>query len=213
MPGATDLAIICNKYLMKPLRVQPVETGTGGLGSASGSKSLGLLSYLRDIAVHQCIPTRDHNLHDFLNLLTWLAFPRLKLEIVDHSLRAFRDFTGPGRPAAVDRLTIFDEAGLIYVTEQASLPGVLALAQTKRDQEKRHLWDCGRVIGLGHGLLEHLLTKNSTVFAMTLFVNDAEYRQLLQVGRVEGWQELLPPSRLGSLPIQSTSMLLPAWLA
>lgn len=117
--------------------------------------------YEQSIAATGIIPTRENNLHDFLNALVWLRFPRLKSELnLRHCEMLERQ---PGerkqRGRLRDQLTLLDESGMLAISSD---PGLLELLRGKKWVElfwekraavERHM----RFIVVGHGLLEKCL--------------------------------------------------------
>jgi hypothetical protein len=107
---------------------------------ASGRLPAGLdASDIADSYVDRCcrgeVPTRPENLHDFMNALTWAAFPKAKRALCQRQ-RAIAVARGAHtsrlRTKAQDRLAMLDEGGLVQ------LPS-------------------GETLVFGHGLLEDLV--------------------------------------------------------
>jgi hypothetical protein len=72
---------------------------------------------------------RDRNWHDLLNVLVWLTFPRAKAALnARHfqALEAQRAAGAANRGPAQDALTLFDEGGVIVVSRDKELLGLLA---------------------------------------------------------------------------------------
>ena len=70
------------------------------------------------------VATRPHNLHDLLNALAWLAFPRTKAAInALHAEHLRREGVRRGR--ARDALTLFDEGGALVAVSDASLEALV----------------------------------------------------------------------------------------
>jgi hypothetical protein len=88
-----------------------------------------------DLCCRGVVPTRPHNLHDFMNALTWAAFPMAKRALCQRQ-RAIAVARGAHtsrlRTRAQDRLAMLDEGGLVQ------LPS-------------------GETVIFGHGLLEDLV--------------------------------------------------------
>ncbi len=211
LPDSEALSSLCNRFLKSPLRVGKAADLAVQGGRQRNPHWRGLRGYLARIIEKTEIPTRDQNLHDFLNLLTWLEFPRLKWEISDLSYKALQASPQSLRPRLVDALTIFDESAVIYIVDELHLERVLSIVQSRDEQNKRSLLHDGRLLVFGHGLMEHLLHKISRVYAMTLVVTPKEFEQLLSDGQVFDWPSFLPSERLGSLPIDRQTILCPAW--
>lgn len=74
-----------------------------------------LSGYVALIGMQGKIPVRESNAHDFLNCLSFLLFPKSKLEL---NLRHHRECpnglkSGENRTRTQDLLTVFDEGGVI----------------------------------------------------------------------------------------------------
>lgn len=103
------------------------------------------------------IPTREDNLHDFLNALVWLRFPRVKSAL---NLRHCRMLEHAGehkqRGRLRDQLTLLDESGVLVASPRRDLLDLLRnkhwveLFWHGRDDVVRHM----TFIVVGHGLLE-----------------------------------------------------------
>jgi len=82
------------------------------------------LGYERRIWATGEVETRPDNWHDFFNALVWLAFPRAKAALNARHLREMAA-TEAGRGQARDAMTHFDECGLVVVSEEPALLGLL----------------------------------------------------------------------------------------
>jgi hypothetical protein len=72
---------------------------------------------------------RDRNWHDLLNVLVWLVFPRAKAALNARHFQALEAQHAAGaanRGPAQDALTLFDEGGVIVVSRDEELLGLLA---------------------------------------------------------------------------------------
>jgi hypothetical protein len=107
---------------------------------ASGRLPAGLdASDIADSYVDRCcrgeVPTRPENLHDFMNALTWAAFPLAKQTLCRRQ-RAVAEARGVRtsrvRTKAQDRLAMLDEGGVVQLAS-------------------------GETFVFGHGLLEDLV--------------------------------------------------------
>lgn len=118
------------------------------------------IAYEREIFSRGIVPTRPGNVHDFFNALVWLSFPRTKAAInARHVALAAADGLDGNRSPARDALTLFDECGVIVLSDQ---PDLLAhvkefrwkeLFWNRRDAVRQHM----RFMVFGHGLMEQLL--------------------------------------------------------
>lgn len=104
------------------------------------------------------VSTRPKSLHDLLNALVWLAFPRTKARInALHAAEIPRESGRRGRKR--DLLTLLDEGGVIVECADEELLGLLRDFRWKdlfwhnRDRVLKSL----RFSVLGHGVLEKAL--------------------------------------------------------
>jgi len=131
-------------------------------------------SYEGFIARSACVPTRD-NLHDLLNGLVWLRYPKTKrrlnaLHAQEISLRGTSGARGPLR----DALTVFDENAAVL-----RAPAVLVDALRRRDWnalfvQQRAQWQSAQLIVFGHALLEKLMQPRKAVTAHVWVVPEVE---------------------------------------
>ena len=107
------------------------------------------------------VPTRPDNIHDLFNALVWASFPLSKAAINARHI-AMRQYqpNGKNRGPVQDALTLFDESGVIVVSDR---PDLLALINSfawkelfwhQRESVARHM----RFFLFGHGLMEQMLT-------------------------------------------------------
>ncbi len=102
---------------------------------------------------------RERNWHDWFNLMVWFLYPRAKAALNARHCAAWSDDRSGGRGAVRDALTLFDESGLVVLSDD---PGLLALI---RNFEWKTLFcarrgDCLkrlRVLPFGHALCEKAL--------------------------------------------------------
>jgi hypothetical protein len=143
-------------------------------GSASAAE------YETGIAASGVVPTREHNLHDFLNALVWLRFPRLKsaLNLRHCQAVAHQPEEHKQRGRLRDQLTLLDESGLLAVS---SRPELLELLRRKCWEElfwkaRAEVMAHMRFIVVGHGLLEKCLAPFPGMTAKCLLLHTAESR-------------------------------------
>jgi len=147
---------------------------------AAASSPLSAAGYETGIAASGIVPTREDNLHDFLNALVWLRFPRLKSAINLRHCRTLEQKPGERkqRGALRDQLTLLDESGLLAIS---SNPDLLELLRGKcwlelfwaaRADVVQHM----RFIVVGHGLLEKCLAPFPGMTAKCLFLHTQENR-------------------------------------
>ncbi|TFZ00028.1 DUF3025 domain-containing protein [Ramlibacter rhizophilus] len=114
------------------------------------------MPYERFIRESGCCPSRD-NLHDFLNGLVWLAFPRAKARLNElQADQIARHGIGAERGPVRDAVTLFDENGLLLQAPPPLWEALLAREWRRLFVELRPLWTAAQVLIFGHALLEKL---------------------------------------------------------
>jgi hypothetical protein len=114
------------------------------------------------------VPTRE-NLHDFLNALAWLTYPRIKMQL--NALQA-AEISRAGSHHAIrgklrDAATIFDENAALLITDDEGLAEALRahrwrdVFMARRTQFGRHC----EVWLFGHALMEKLVTPYKAITA------------------------------------------------
>lgn len=101
-------------------------------------------------------PTRE-NLHDLLNGLSWLHFPRTKWRFnALHAAEIARRGAEPRRGPLRDALTLFDENGALLLAPRGMWDALRARDWRGLFVTRRALWSQARLLVFGHGLLEQL---------------------------------------------------------
>lgn len=112
----------------------------------------------------QC-PVRE-NLHDLLNGLVWLHFPRTKARLnALHAAEIARLGAGPRRGPLRDALTLFDENGALLLAPQGMWDALRARDWRGLFVTRRGQWRQARLLVFGHGLLEQLQTPRKPITA------------------------------------------------
>ena len=121
------------------------------------------MSYEQAVATFGAVPTRVSGpgaLHDLLNALAWLSFPRVKAVL--HQLQSTaiaRDGIGATRGRLRDGVTLLDENGIfLVIQDQSDATRLRERAWRSLLYEDRARW--GReicAVPLGHGLIERLV--------------------------------------------------------
>lgn len=120
------------------------------------------------------VPTRPDSIHDLFNALVWISFPLSKAainarHIASRHNRAQSNNRGPSQ----DALTLFDESGVIVVSDR---PDFLKLIEhfkwkelfwRQRELVTRHM----RFFLFGHGLMEQMLTPYIGLTGKALLLN------------------------------------------
>jgi hypothetical protein len=154
------------------------------------------------------IPTREDNLHDFLNALVWLRFPRLKsalnlrhCQMLEHAQERRQ------RGRLRDQLTLLDESGVLVASPRRDLLDLLRdkrwveLFWQGRDDVAKHM----TFIVVGHGLLEKCARPFSGMTGKCLIMETDETRpqelDRLAAKRVNNASALsLPPLPILGIP-------------
>jgi hypothetical protein len=180
------------------------------LGFVTPDSRLSARDYETGILLSGCVPTRADNLHDLMNALVWLRFPRFKAALNERHVAAIAAEPGTQRGRRRDALTVLDESGIWVV----SLEDDLALALRRREWEQL-FWDRRDEVGsrmrfvvVGHALLEKVLApypamtgKCLLLESQSLALDDAE------AGAVAALAALDNPRHLPPLPVLG----IPGW--
>ncbi|WP_100642002.1 DUF3025 domain-containing protein [Alteromonas facilis] len=119
--------------------------------------------YEEIIAQDGVIPTREGSWHDFFNGLIWLQFPSTKKALNAWHMEDIQSSGVHPRTPRRNRLTHFDECGLILVSKESDPEGVISDLKLhdwhSALYEKRGLWEERiRPVIFGHANLEMLLS-------------------------------------------------------
>jgi hypothetical protein len=121
------------------------------------------MSYEQAVAMVGAVPTRVNGpgaLHDLLNALAWLSFPRVKAVLHQLQVTAIaRDGIGAARGRLRDGVTLLDENGIFLVIQDPSdAMRLRERAWRSMLYEDRARWGPQiRAVPLGHGLVERLV--------------------------------------------------------
>ena len=116
------------------------------------------VAYEQYIFEQRLVPTRE-NLHDFLNGLCWLRYPRAKSRL--NQLQAgeiARQGVTATRGALRDALTLFDENAALLQAPEPLWRALMARDWRRLFVTLRPLWAQARLELFGHALLEKLAT-------------------------------------------------------
>ncbi len=127
-----------------------------------------LRSYERWIFESGDIPTRAKNLHDFFNALIWVNFPRAKFALHKKALvfhtewQESEHYQAGKRSPLQDRLTCFDEGGVVFELEPGDDTAEIRSLLQSRDDAAKEVFVRSRVSDFtlfGHGILEALMKR------------------------------------------------------
>lgn len=181
------------------------------------------LYYEEIIALRGQVPTRKNNWHDLFNALIWRLYPATKRQLNQQHMQDIRAHGVRPRTARRDRITHFDECGVVLAYCDPTVGQYLSEHQWERGFiEQRHQWGQQvRAFIFGHANYEMLLNPfmgltgkwlsvevNSGFFALSVL---QQYRQLdLQLS--EKIEDENPFSKSGSLfPLPLLGV--PGWYA
>lgn len=130
-------------------------------------------SYEAFIARTACVPTRD-NLHDLLNGLMWLSYPKTKrrLNVIHAEEIAARGSAAGARGPLRDALTLFDENAAILRAPPALVQALRLRNWQALFIEQRSRWQSAGLALFGHALLEKLMQPRKAITAHVWLVED-----------------------------------------
>lgn len=143
--------------------------------------------YEQIIAERRCVPTRADNWHDLFNALIWMQFPQSKWLLNRLHLQQIQQHGLTPRTPVRDRVTHFDECGLVLATTDSEIPGLLAEHQWQQAfVQNRCAWGQRvQVFVFGHAIYEMLLSPFIGLTGKWLAIEvDKDFMQL------PGWQQL-----------------------
>ena len=114
------------------------------------------------------IPTRAYNFHDFFNAIIWMNFPRAKHALHHRALINQNEwlnnpaFTPGKRNSLADRLTCFDEGGVVFEMMRGEDRGLIEGMMQSRDDDRKEAFvreNRDRFTLFGHGILEVLMNR------------------------------------------------------
>jgi Protein of unknown function (DUF3025) len=153
----------------------PLTTASGKrlrfVGQTSGPASLG---YEAQILETGHVPTRPGYLHDSFNALVWMTFPQTKAAINARHVMAQRVAAStPNRSPLQDALTLFDECGVIVVSDRPDLFKLIEDFRWKDLfwQRRAELYSHINFFLFGHGLMEQLLNPYVGLTGKALLMN------------------------------------------
>ncbi len=122
------------------------------------ARTLSAIDFERRVVEQNELIVRPNSLHDLMNALVWLIFPKTKRAISEAHVALGVNPDGKTRPRRRDVLTLFDESGLIVLSQNDAL----------RTMNQQHQWrdlfvthrndfiQQTRPILFGHGAMEQL---------------------------------------------------------
>ena len=123
-------------------------------------RALSAIDFERRVVEQNELIVRPDNLHDVLNALVWLTFPKTKRSISAAHVALGITAGGSTRPRRRDVLTLFDEAGAIILSQRDDLKKLHEGHEWRKlfvDHRQEFIAEA-RPILFGHGALEQLVS-------------------------------------------------------
>ena len=122
------------------------------------ARTLSAIDFERRVVEQNELIVRPNSLHDLMNALVWLTFPKTKRAISEAHVSLGVNHDGKTRPRRRDVLTVFDESGMIVLSTRDDL------RELNRTHQWRELFVTHRAafraearpILFGHGAMEQL---------------------------------------------------------
>jgi hypothetical protein len=128
--------------------------------------------YEAEIYLHNRVPMRPSNWHDFFNNLTWLIFPNMKRALIEVAQHAAHSDKPKQRTPKQNVLAHFDECGIVICSDDKTIFNQIKNFEWKNlfwENKQRLIQHCHPVI-TGHGILEKGLTPYIGMTAKALFL-------------------------------------------
>ena len=115
--------------------------------------------YEQIIFEDKTIPTRSHNWHDFYNACIWRLFPQTKRQLNVLHMHDIAQYGVSPRTPRRDRITHFDECGVVLAYSSGVIPELLTQHQwLEAFYEQRSAWgNTVRAFVFGHANYEMLM--------------------------------------------------------
>ena len=122
------------------------------------ARALSAIDFERRVVEQNELIVRPNSLHDLLNALVWLTFPKTKRAISEAHVALGVNPDGKTRPRRRDVLTLFDESGLIILSENDHLRALNQQHQWRElfITDRADFIKQTRTILFGHGAMEQL---------------------------------------------------------
>lgn len=146
----------------------------GGLIGEGSTLEGGANRYYEQIIFEdKCIPTRTHNWHDFYNACIWRLFPQTKQQLNKLHMQDIAAHGVSPRTPRRDRITHFDECGVVLAWSCEHIPELLTQHQWQEAFHLcRHEWGKSvRAFVFGHANYEMLMRPHIGLTGKWLGVN------------------------------------------
>ena len=184
------------------------------------ARALSAIDFERRVVEQNELIVRPNSLHDLMNAMVWLTFPKTKRAISEAHVALGVNKDGKTRPRRRDVLTLFDESGIIILSDSDAL----------RTMNQQHQWrelfvthradfvQQTRPILFGHGAMEQLgkqlpqvhrgLTVKALWLPLPITTTLAQLDEYLST-RIVGGESLSEQERSIPIPVLG----LPGWFA
>lgn len=127
-------------------------------------------AYEHRIYTTGCVSTRSQNWHDLFNALVWMRYPRIKAAMNSLHYHAAPVYKSGARGPLRDALTLFDECGVVVLSDRMDL--LAALAQRRwLDAFQADAFETSIMLPvIGHAMLEKYLSPYKAMTANALLV-------------------------------------------
>jgi Protein of unknown function (DUF3025) len=123
------------------------------------------------------LQTRTENWHDFFNAMVWLGFPDIKKTLNElHYQTSHSREAGTNRSSLENAIALFDECGLIIISDQQDLLDLIRNHQwheiffDQKDAFDKHI----RCITFGHAMFEKALNPYIGMTAHAVLIHSSE---------------------------------------
>jgi hypothetical protein len=125
------------------------------------------------------VSTRPDCWHDLFNALVWMRFPRIKTAMNALHYQALPEQSGGNRGRLRDALTLFDECGVIVISDQQNILNALTQRRWSDAFMVDDFHNSVQLLVCGHALLEKYLKPYKSMTAKALLVHvDADFLSL-----------------------------------
>ena len=159
-PNVTDYAhyLTLDSLANYPFRLLP-DHGDTEASEQAATNALASRYYEQIIFEDNTIPTRSNNWHDFYNACIWRCFPHTKRQLNVLHMQDISQYGVSPRTPRRDRITHFDECGIILAYSSSTVPDLLAQHQwVKAFHGYRAEWgNTVRAFVFGHANYEMLM--------------------------------------------------------
>lgn len=155
------------------------------------------------------VSTRAQHWHDLFNAMVWMRFPRIKVAMNSLHYHAIPEEKDGCRGDLRDALTLFDECGVIVVSDNHELLSALAQRRWSDLFLADNFEESIRLSICGHAMLEKYLSPYKSMTAKALLLHTGS--DFLKLPRAEMLQHL--DIEISKKLLDGTILTKPTWLA